>query len=160
MAQAEFRQYRHVPLTLIFNYVRNTAARDVIVSGPGGADLALENDENTGLWAEIRIQSLRKDRSAVFNAPARGDFLFSVTYLRIKKDAVLTPFNWDDLIQGSDVEATRIFFSYYLDPRVTFNVTGLFNGRPNGLSGPFASEPAGSLGRPTTRLQFDTVFRF
>jgi len=43
---------------------------------------------------------------------------------------------------------------------VTFTVTGIVTERPNGLLGPFAATPPGSLNRATTRLQFDTVVKF
>ena len=90
----------------------------------------------------------------------RGDLILSYTFLRIEKDAVLTAFNWDDMIQGSDIRAHRLFFGYTVDPRVTFNFTGLFNQRLNGLAGPIGTNPPGSLNRFTNRIQVDTVFRF
>jgi len=160
VAQFEFKQYKYNPMTLILNYVRNTQTRDVIVAGAGGANVFLPNNENDGVWAEFRIGNLRKKRGSDFNAAVSGDFLASYTFLRIEKDAVLTPFNWDDLIQGSDIRGHRIFFSYTVDPRVTFNFTGLFNRRPNGLPGPFGTNPAGSLNRYTNRIQIDTIFKF
>ena len=160
VAQFEFKQYKYNPMTLILNYVRNTQTRDVIVAGAGGANVFLPNNENDGVWAEFRIGNLRKKRGSDFNAAVSGDFLASYTFLRIEKDAVLTPFNWDDLLQGSDIRGHRIFFSYTVDPRVTFNFTGLFNQRPNGLLGPFGTNPAGSLNRYTNRIQIDTVFKF
>jgi hypothetical protein len=54
----------------------------------------------------------------------------------------------------------RLQFSYAADPRVTFAVTGIVTERPNGVLGPFGITPPGSLNRPTTRLQFDTVIKF
>lgn len=160
MAQAEFKQYKYLPMTFILNYIRNTQTRDVIVADSSGNNIFLPNNENQGVWAEFRIQSLQKKRGSDFNAAVKGDFLLSYTFLRIEKDAVLTPFNWDDLIQGSDILGHRIFFSYTADPRVTFNITGLFNKRPNGLLGPFGTNPAGSLNRFTNRIQLDTIFKF
>ena len=160
IAQLEFKQYKYLPMTWILNYVRNTQTRDVVVAGASGANVFLPNNENQGIWSEFRVQSLRKKRGGDFNAPVSGDLLFSYTFLRIEKDAVLTPFNWDDLSQGSDILGHRLFFSYTVDPRVTFNLTGLFNKRPNGLLGPFGTNPAGSLNRFTKRIQIDTVFKF
>lgn len=160
IAQLDFKQFQYNPMTLIVNYVRNTQTRDVIVADAAGNDVFLPNNEDDGVWAEFRFQSLRKKRGTDFNNPVRGDILLSYTFLRIQKDAVLTPFNWDDLVQGSDIQAHRLFFSYTVDPRVTFNITGLFNQRPNGLLGAFRTTPPESLDRNTTRLQFDTVFRF
>lgn len=160
IARLEFRRYRHLPVTFVFDYVRNTGTRDVVTAGPGGADLVLPNRENEGVWAEISVRRLRKDRGNDFGAPVAGDLQFGYTFLRIEKDAVLSPFNWDDLVQPSDVRGHRLFFSLTADPRVTFNVTGLFNRRLHGLTGPFRSAPPGSLDREVVRLQFDTVFRF
>ena len=48
----------------------------------------------------------------------------------------------------------------HADPRVTLNFTGLITERPNGLLGAFGQTPTGSLNRPTTRLQFDAIYRF
>ncbi len=160
IAQIEFKQYKHNPVSFLFNYVRNTQVRDVIVAGAGGSDVILQNDEDTGIWAEFKFQNLRKTRGNDFNAPVAGDILLSYTFLNIEKDAVLTPFNWDDLVQPSDVRGHKLFFSYTVDPRVTFNITGIFNKRLNGLLGPFGTTPPGSLDRSVTRLQFDTVFKF
>lgn len=160
IAQLEFRQFKHLPVTVIFDYVRNTQTRGVIAADAAGNEVILPNDESDGVWAEFRVQSLRKERGSDFNAPVVGDILFSYTFLRIEKDAVLTPFNWDDLIQGSDIRGHRLFLSFVVDPRVTFNFTGLFNQRPNGLTGPFGTNPPGSLNRFTNRIQIDTVFRF
>lgn len=160
LAQLELKQFKYNPLTFIFDYVRNTQTRDVILADSAGNDRILPNKENEGIWAEFRFQNLRHNRGTDFNTAVNGDILISYTYLRIEKDAVLTPFNWDDLIQGSDVRSHRLLFSYTVDPHINFNVTGLFNHRPNGLLGAFGTNPAGSLNRSTNRVQFDTVFRF
>lgn len=160
IAQFEVKRYRHMPITFIFDYVRNTGTRDVIAADPAGLAVNLPNSKNEGVWAEFRLQSLRKRRNTDLDTPSPGDILVSYTYLRIEKDAVFTPFNWDDLVQQSDIQGHRIFFSYSVDPKVTLNITGLFNHRLNGLLGPFKTTPAGSLARDTIRLQFDTVFRF
>jgi hypothetical protein len=54
----------------------------------------------------------------------------------------------------------RFNFAYAVDPRVILSVTGIVTQRPNGVLGAFGTTPPGSLNRPTTRLQFDTAFRF
>jgi hypothetical protein len=54
----------------------------------------------------------------------------------------------------------RLIFSYTADPRVVFSFIGIVNQRPHGPLGAFGTTPTGSLNRPTTRLQFDTTFRF
>jgi hypothetical protein len=80
--------------------------------------------------------------------------------VRIEKDAVLTPFNFSDITQQSDMRGHRLGFSYTADPRVILTVTGIVTERPTGLFGAFGNTPPGSLNRATTRLQLDTIFRF
>lgn len=138
------------PIALILNFVHNTQAHDVVAAGPGGTNQLFPNHESNGYWAELQAGKNKE----------RGDVLFNYVFMRIEKDAVLTPFNFDELVRQSDVRAHRLSFSYTADPRVTLAVTGLFSQRPNGLLGVFSTTPPGSLNRPTTRLQFDTIFRF
>ncbi|HEY9404908.1 MAG TPA: putative porin [Pyrinomonadaceae bacterium] len=150
IARLEFTHSTRFPVTLLFNFVTNTQAHDVVLAGAGGANRVVKNDENHGFWAEIQAGKTRE----------RGDLLFNYTFMRIEKDAVLTPFNYSDVIQPSDVRAHRVIFTYTADPRVLLSFTGLVSERPHGLAGAFGQTPAGSLNRATTRLQFDTVFRF
>ena len=110
----------------------------------------MPNNENNGFWGEIQVGQTR----------TRGDMQFGYTFMRIEKDAVLTPFNMSDITQQSDMRGHRLNFSYAADPRVVFTVTGIFVQRPTGLLGAFGNTPPGSLNRPTTRLQLDTVLRF
>ena len=110
----------------------------------------LANHESNGYWAELQAGKARE----------RGDALFGYTFIRIEKDAVLAPFNFSDILQSTDVRAHRFLASYTVDPRVTLSVTAIVSQRPNGLLGAFGATPAGSLDRPTVRLQFDTLFRF
>ncbi|HYG08833.1 MAG TPA: hypothetical protein VD835_02555, partial [Pyrinomonadaceae bacterium] len=150
IGRLELTHSKRFPVTLLFNFVTNTQAHDVVLEGANGANRVVENNENHGFWAEIQAGSTRE----------RGDMLFNYTFLRIEKDAVLTPFNFSDISQPSDVRAHRILFTYTADPRVLLTFTGIVSERPHGLAGAFGQTPAGSLNRPTTRLQFDTVFRF
>jgi hypothetical protein len=138
------------PVGLLFDFVVNTQTHDVSVAGPGGATIFLPNHENKGYWAELQVGRTKE----------RGDMQFGYTFVRIEKDAVLTPFNFSDLTQQSDTRVHRLIFNYTVDPRVVLSMIGFINQRPNGLLGVFGSTPAGSLNRPTTRLQFDTTFRF
>jgi len=150
LARLEFKQSKRWPVTVLLNFVTNTQTRDVVAAGPGGADVILPNDENNGFWGEIQVGQTK----------ARGDMQFGYTFLRIEKDAVLTPFNMSDITQQSDVRGHRLMFSYAADPRVTFTVTGIITQRPNGLLGPFGTTPPGSFNLPTKRLQLDTVIKF
>jgi hypothetical protein len=150
LARLELKQSKRFPVTVLLNLVTNTQTHDVVTAGPGGADLLVSNHENQGFWGEVQVGS----------AKARGDTQFGYTFMRIEKDAVLTPFNMSDITQQSDMRGHRLQFSYTADPRVTFTVIGVVTERPNGLLGPFAPTPAGSLNRSTFRLQFDTVLKF
>ena len=155
LARLELKYRKRWPVTLLFNFVTNTQVHDVVTAGPGGADLLLDNDERNGFWGEVQVGQ----------AKARGDLAFGYTFMRIQKDAVLTPFNMSDITQQSDMRGHRLQFTYTAlpgekDPRVVFTVTGIVTERPNGLFGPFAPTPAGSLNRSTFRLQFDTVLKF
>jgi hypothetical protein len=138
------------PVALLFNFVVNTQVHDVSIDGPGGAVIFLPNHEDKGYWGEIQVG----------RAKERGDLQFGYTFLRIGKDAVLTPFNFSDIQQPSDTRVHRLNFSYTADPHVVLSFISIINQRPNGLLGVFATTPTGSLNRPTTRLQFDTTFRF
>jgi len=86
--------------------------------------------------------------------------VFNYTFMRIEKDAVLTPFNFSDMGQQSDVRAHRFTAAYAVDPRVTLSLTGIVSQRPHGLLGVFGQTPPGSLDRTLTRLQLDTILRF
>jgi hypothetical protein len=150
IARLDLTRSRRFPVALIFDFVRNTQAHDVVTAGAGGANRLLPNHEDSGYWAEIQVGKSR----------AAGDVLFDYTFLRIEKDAVLTPFNFSDILQPSDVRAHRLSFTYTVEPRVLLTLTDIISQRPNGLLGAFGATPPGSLNRPTHRLQFDTVFRF
>jgi hypothetical protein len=138
------------PIMLLFNFVTNTQTHDVSLAGPGGATLFLPNNEKNGYWAEFQM-GRSKDR---------GDLQFGYTFARIEKDAVLTPFNMSDSALASDTRLHRLTFNYTADPRVVLSFIGIINQRPHGLLGVFGTTPQGSLNSPTTRLQFDTTFRF
>lgn len=150
LARLELKQSKRFPVQVLLDFVTNTRTRDVVTAGPGGSDLILRNHENNGFWGEVQVGQARN----------RGDLQFGYTFMRIEKDAVLTPFNMSDITSQSDMRGHRFNFSYTADPRVVFTVFGIVTERPTGLLGPFATTPPGSLNRPTTRLQFDTVFRF
>ncbi len=149
-ARLELKYSKQYPVTMVLNLVNNTRVRDVVVAGPGGADVILPNNENLGLWAEVQVGQMR----------TKGDLLFGYTFMKIEKDAVLTPFNMSDITQQSDMRGHKIAFAYTANPRVLFVVTGIVTQRARGLLGPFLPTPPGSLNRATTRLQLDTVLRF
>jgi hypothetical protein len=149
IARLELRYSKRFPVTVIADFVTNTQTHDV-VTALGTTEIILPNHENNGLWAEVQVGQTR----------AKGDMQFGYTFMRIEKDAVLTPFNFSDVSQQSDMRGHRFGFSYAADPRVIFTVTGIITERLRGLLGPFVPTPPGSLNRATTRLQFDTTLRF
>lgn len=146
IGRLEWARSTRFPLTLLLDFVKNTQVRDVV--SPSGR--VLPNHENIGYWAELQLGRTRE----------RGDFLLNYTFMHIEKDAVLSPFNFSDIVQPTDVRAHRFIASYAADPRVTLTLTAIVSQRLNGLLGPFGATPPGSLNRSTTRLQFDTMFRF
>lgn len=150
LARLELKHSQHFPVTILLNFVTNTQVHDVVVAAPTGADMLLPNNENHGFWGEIQVGKTKD----------KGDIQFGYTFMRIEKDAVLTPFNFSDITQQSDMRGHRLQFSYAADPRVTFTVTGIVTQRLHGLFGPFTTTPAGSLNRDTTRIQLDTVLKF
>lgn len=150
IARLDLTRSKRWPVALILNFVHNTQAHDVSVAGPNGATVFLDNNENNGYWAEMQVGRARE----------RGDWLLGYTFIRIEKDAVLTGFNYSDLFQPSDMLTHRFVVAYTADPHVGLTLTGFIGQRPNGLLGVFGATPVGSLNGATTRLQFDTIFRF
>ncbi|HEV2826041.1 MAG TPA: putative porin [Pyrinomonadaceae bacterium] len=149
IARLELKHSKRFPVAVIANFVTNTQTHDV-VTALGTTEIILPNHENNGLWAEVQVGKTQ----------AKGDMQFGYTFMRIEKDAVLTPFNFSDVTQQSDMRGHKFGFSYAADPRVVFTVTGIITERLRGLLGPFVPTPPGSLNRPTTRLQLDTVLKF
>jgi hypothetical protein len=162
IAKLDLTHSRRWPVTLVFNVVANTQVHDVVAAGgPGGSNRVIENDEKYGYWAEFQVRRLAdraKDEKP--ETPKRGDLLFNYTLVRIQKDAVLSPFNFSDILQSTDVRTHRFIATYTADPRVTLSLNAFVSQRPHGLLGVFGQTPAGSLDRATTRLQLDTIFRF
>ncbi|HVG38994.1 MAG TPA: putative porin [Pyrinomonadaceae bacterium] len=150
IARLNLTHSKKFPVTLLANFVTNTQTRDVILAGPQGTSRIVPNDENHGFWAEVQVGKTQQ----------RGDYLFGYTFVRIEKDAVLTPFNFSDITQLSDVRAQRIVAAYALDPRIVISLTGIFTQRPHGPLGVFGATPPGSLNPTTSRYQLDTIFRF
>jgi hypothetical protein len=164
IGRLDLNQSKRFPVALIFDFVHNTQVHDVVVAGPGGVNRLLPNHEDNGIWAEARVCKLHEAKTCdnldrLSNAKP-GDMLFGYTFIRIEKDAVLTPFNFSDLLQPSDIRAHRLTFTYAVDPRVFLSLTDIISERPNGLLGIFGATPTGSLNQATHRVQFDTMFRF
>jgi Putative porin len=150
LGRLDLKYNKRFPVALFLDFVTNTQTRDVVLPGPGGLDLIVPNHENNGFGAQVQVGQTKE----------RGDMLFDYTFARIEKDAVLTPFNFSDVTQQSDMRAHRFIFSYAADPRVTLSFIGIVTERVHGLLGAFGNTPPGSLNRSTTRIQFDSTFRF
>jgi hypothetical protein len=161
LVRLDLKYSQRWPVTFISNFVVNTQVRDVIAAGPGGTDLILPNDERYGFWGEVQLGRAKEP----------GDWAIGYTLMRIQKDAVLTPFNFSDITQQSDVRVHRVQFGYVAvpgrmvdnkrqDARVLIAITGIVTERPNGVLGPFLPTPPGSTSPASTRLQFDTILRF
>lgn len=158
IARLDLSRSKHWPVMMLLNFVHNTQAHDVLSTDSRGANFTQPNNENNGYWAEFQI-----GKDVLRLAPkdvSRGDFVFNYTFMRIEKDAVLTPFNASDIGQQSDVRVNRFIFAYALDPRVSLALNAFFTHRTNGLLGAFGNTPPGSLNRTLTRFQFDTLLRF
>ncbi len=150
IGRLDLRHSKRFPVALILDFVTNTQTHDVVLAGPGGSNLIVPNHENNGFWGQLQVGQTKE----------RGDMLFDYTFMRIEKDAVLTPFNFSDVTVQSDMRAHRFTFSYAADPRITLSFIGIVTERLHGILGPFGNTPPGSLNRPLTRLQFDSTFRF
>jgi hypothetical protein len=158
IARFDISRSKRWPLMLLLNFVTNTQTHDVLSAGPGGADVLQHNGENNGYWAEFQVgKDVLRLPTGEING---GDLSFNYTFIRIEKDAVLTPFNFSDISIFSDVRAHRFIAAYAADPHVVLSFAGIFSARPNGILGPFAATPPGSLNRTLTRLQLDTTIRF
>ncbi len=150
IGRLDLAKEKRFPVSLIYNFVLNTRTHDVIIAGPGGVNSLLPNRENKGHWAEIQIGRRIKP----------GDILLGYMFTRIDKDAILTPFNYSEIAQQSDVRAQRFVFYYTVDPHVVLGINGIFTKRANGVLGAFGNTPPGSLNPATIRIQFETQFRF
>ena len=65
-------------MTFIFDYVRNTQTRDVIVAGAAAATYFCRITKTTESGRDFGFQSLRKKRGNDFNAAVKGDFLLQL----------------------------------------------------------------------------------
>lgn len=95
-----------------------------------------------GYWLEGRAGRLEKD----------GDYQLAYTRIFIEREAVMSGFDFSELIQGSNVSGHRVEFRYNLQNDVELALTGLF------------SRPLANPGTPKqpflSRLQMDVIYRF
>jgi hypothetical protein len=117
------------PLTFTVDYVHNATGR--------------VRDEKDGYWVGAQVGQARE----------RGDWLFGYTYTRIEQDAVLVPFNFDDIL-SSNSRAHMPTMSYQLASGVTVQWTGAFSQRVNKV---VLLSPEN---RYLNRMQFDVIYKF
>lgn len=114
------------PVSVVGNWVANTGAAD---------------DEDTGLWLDVRY-----GRAATPNS-----FMLGYTFARIERDAVVSVFAFSDM-PSSNVRANLVSFSYAPVARVNLDFTGYFTTQLRIRSG--------ESNRLLTRLQMDARVSF
>jgi hypothetical protein len=117
------------PVTFTFDYVHNATDR--------------VRDEKDGYWAG----------ALVGQAKEKGDWLFGYYYTRIEQDAVLAPFNFDDIL-ASNSRVHMPTIAYQVAGGVTLQWTGLFSQRANKIV------PLSPNNRYLNRMQFDVIYKF
>jgi len=142
--------HARLPISLIGDYVQNTEACDnayeitpppantATVTYSQSHNFLCRAKDRRGYWAEVRLGSLQK----------KGDFQFGYTHLYIEREAVLSNFNYSDILQGSNVTEHRFDSFYQFAPSVQLGFTALV-GRPLASTQPWL-----------TRLQLDTIYIF
>lgn len=142
--------HARLPLTILGDYVQNTEAcanLHNLAPAPVNTNSIVYTQtrnfncvahQRRGYWAEARFGRL--DR--------KGDWQAAYTRIYIEREAVLAPFNYSDIRQGSNVTEHRLDTFYQFDRNVQFGFTALIG------------RPLGSTERWLTRLQFDTVYIF
>lgn len=118
-----------LPLTFTLDYVHNATGR--------------VRDEKDGYWVGGQVGQVKE----------KGDWLFGYFYTRIQQDAVLVPFNFDDIL-GSNSRVHMPTFAYQVANSVTVQWTGLFSQRVRQV---VVNSP---VNRYLNRLQFDVVYKF
>lgn len=142
--------HSRVPLSLIGDYVQNTAACGNlanIVAVPANTatqtfkrtlNAPCNSHQRRGYWAEGTVGRLQQ----------KGDLQFGYARIYIEREAVLGNFNYSDIRQGTNVTQHRFITFYQLDKSVQLGFTALV-GRPLATTEPWL-----------TRLQFDTTYIF
>ena len=144
------------PIRLLGDYVQNTracanAGNPIFVpAAPAGTNVKLttingtcHSRERRGYWLEGRVGRVQE----------KGDWQFAYTRMFIEREAVLTPFNYSDIRQGSNVSQHRLETIYTPVRNVQLAFTGFF-GRPLNFGN---SAPPENL---LKRMQFDLIYKF
>ena len=141
------------PVTIIGDFVQNTrACANVGSIQPKPTDTSTlifvqttnfpcESNHRTGYWLEARVGRLIE----------RRDWQVGYTRIFVEREAVLSNFNYSEMLQGTNVSEHRVDTLYMFRNNVQLGFTALI-GKPLGLQG---------RGQPwLERLQFDAIYIF
>ena len=117
------------PVTFTFDYVHNATGR--------------VRDEKNAYWVGGQVGQAKE----------KGDWLFAYYFTRIEQDAVLVPFNFDDIL-ASNSRVHMPTVAYQIANNVMFQWNGLFSQRANKI---VLTSPDN---RYLNRMQFDVIFKF
>ena len=143
------------PVKLIGDYVQNTKAcanlnnlhpapaNTASVEYSQSANLACNPHERRGYWGEIRLGAAKK----------RGDWEFDYARIFIEREAVVSNFNYSEILQGSNVSEHRAMIVYQVHRNVQLSYTALI-GRPLNFGSTAPPEPW------LDRMQFDVLYNF
>jgi hypothetical protein len=141
------------PVLFIGDFVQNTRAcanAGSIRPKPGDTSTLVyaqttnfpcESSHRTGYWLESRVGRLSEQR----------DWQVGYTRIFIEREAVLSNFNYSEMLQGTNVSEHRFDSFYMFRNNVQLGFTALI-GKPLGLQG--KDQPW------LERLQFDAVYIF
>jgi hypothetical protein len=143
------------PVKLIGDYVQNTEAcanvnnlqpppaNTASVQYSQSTNFACNSHQRRGYWGEIEFGKARK----------RGDWEFDYTRMFIEREAVLSNFNYSEILQGSNVSEHRAEIIYQAHRNVQLSFTALI-GRPLNFGNTVPPE------NWLKRLQFDAIYSF
>ena len=143
------------PFTLIGDYAQNTeACANVKSLQPAPANTTTlqfsqslnfpcNPHQRRAYWGELQVGRAEK----------RGDWQFDYTRIFIEREAVVSNFNYSEILQGSNVTEHRAQIAYQVRRNVQLSYTALI-GRP--LNFGSAAPPQNWL----ERMQFDVLYSF
>jgi hypothetical protein len=128
IAQATFNTGRaQYPLVALADFVVNTRAA---------------SDEDTGVWLSTTYG----------RAAAPNTFLAGYTFARVERDAVVSAFNYSDMVPATNVIMNLLTFSYMPRTRVNLEAIAILT--------KLIEPPASGVNPLTTRIQIDARISF
>lgn len=143
------------PVKLIGDYVQNTEAcananrlqaappNTASVQYSQSTNFACNSHQRRGYWGEVQLGKASK----------RGDWEFDYTRIFIEREAVLSNFDYSEILQGSNVSEHRAEIIYQAHRNVQLSFTALI-GRPLNFGNTVPPE------NWLKRLQFDAIYSF